>query len=591
MQVVATAGHVDHGKSTLVRALTGMEPDRLAEERRRGRTLDLGFAWTDLPSGERLAFVDVPGHERFVTTMLAGVGPVPAVLLAVAADEGWMPQTEEHLAALDALGVRHGVLVVTRADVADPRLAVRQARERLATTALRNAETVTVSALTGAGMDELTAALDRLAARLPVPDPAAPVRLWIDRAFTVPGSGTVVTGTLAAGSIAVDDELVLTPSGARVRIRAIESTKRPRDAVSGIARVALNLRGVDRDAVARGMALVTPNAWSPTTCVDVRTRFGEASGRLSRQMILHLGSAAVPVRLRPLGPDTARLTLNTRLPLHVGDNALLRDPGRRAVAGINVLDVRPPTLVRRGAGAARARELATWPDRPDGAVLLRRHGVLRRDDLKVMGCAVPPTAIDLGEWAADPDHWAILHTRLRQEVTQNATDRPLAPGLPLETARLKLALPARHLVTALVRPPLRVEGGRVHGPDTGPPPQVREAVARLRAELDPSPFQAPTTERLTALGLTGPVLAAAAKAGAVLHLPDNVVLLPGADKEALRILDKLPHPFTASQARQALNTTRRVTIALLEHLDAQGLTQRVPDGRHTPTPDDGDAPN
>ncbi|MGI5169396.1 selenocysteine-specific translation elongation factor [Spirillospora sp. CA-253888] len=582
MQVVATAGHVDHGKSTLVRALTGMEPDRLAEERRRGRTLDLGFAWTDLPSGERLAFVDVPGHERFVTTMLAGAGPVPAVLLAVAADEGWMPQTEEHLAALDALGVRHGVLAVTRADVADPRMAVRQARDRLAATALRNAETVTVSALTGAGMDELTAALDRLAARLPVPDPAAPVRLWIDRAFTVPGSGTVVTGTLAAGTVAVDDELVLTPAGTRVRVRAVEATKQPRDAVSGVARVALNLRGVDRDAVARGMALVTPGAWTPTTCVDVRTRFGEASGRLARQMILHLGSAAVPVRLRPLGPDTARLTLNTRLPLHVGDTGLLRDPGRRAVAGINVLDVRPPTLVRRGAGAARARELATWPDRPDGAVLLRRHGVLRRDDLKVMGCAEPPAAVVLGDWTADPDHWETLHKRLLEEVTRNAADRPLAPGLPLETARLKLALPARHLVTALVRPPLRLEGGRVHGPDTGPPPQVREAVARLRAELEPAPFQAPTAERLAALGLTGPVLAAAAKAGAVLHLPDNVVLLPGADKEALRILDKLPHPFTASQARQALNTTRRVTIALLEHLDAQGLTTRVPDGRHTP---------
>ncbi|MFC9976382.1 selenocysteine-specific translation elongation factor [Spirillospora sp. NPDC127200] len=589
MQVVATAGHVDHGKSTLVRALTGMEPDRLAEERRRGRTLDLGFAWTDLPSGERLAFVDVPGHERFVTTMLAGAGPVPAVLLAVAADEGWMPQTEEHLAALDALGVRHGVLAVTRADVADPRMAVRQARDRLAATALRNAETVTVSALTGTGMDELTAALDRLAARLPVPDPAAPVRLWIDRAFTVPGSGTVVTGTLAAGTVAVDDELVLTPAGTRVRVRAVEATKQPRDAVSGVARVALNLRGVDRDAVARGMALVTPGAWTPTTCVDVRTRFGEASGRLARQMILHLGSAAVPVRLRPLGPDTARLTLNTRLPLHVGDAGLLRDPGRRAVAGINILDVRPPTLVRRGAGAARARELATWPDRPDGAVLLRRHGVLRRGDLEVMGCAEPPAAVDLGDWTADPDHWAALHARLVEEVARHAADRPLAPGLPLETARLRLSLPARQLVKALVRPPLRLEGGRVHGPDTGPPPQVREAVGRLRAELEAAPFQAPTAERLAALGLTGPVLAAAAKAGAVLHLADNVVLLPGADKEALRILDKLPHPFTASQARQALNTTRRVTIALLEHLDSLGLTTRVQDGRHTPA--DGEVPS
>lgn len=272
------------------------------------------------------------------------------MLLAVAADEGWMPQSEEHLAALDALGVRHGVLVVTRSDLADPRLALRQARDRLATTGLSGVEAVAVSTVTGAGMDELTAALDRLAARLPVPGPDGPVRLWVDRAFTVAGSGTVVTGTLAAGTVRTGDELVLLPAGERVTVRAVESARESRDSVRGVARVALNLRGARRDDVARGMALVTPDSWTHTTSVDVRTRFGEASGRLARQMILHIGSAAVPVRLRPLGPDTARLTLNARLPLHVGDTALLRDPGRRAVAGVSVLDVRPPTLVRRGAG-------------------------------------------------------------------------------------------------------------------------------------------------------------------------------------------------------------------------------------------------
>ncbi|MQY08606.1 selenocysteine-specific translation elongation factor [Actinomadura macrotermitis] len=580
MQVVATAGHVDHGKSTLVRALTGMDPDRLAEEKRRGLTLDLGYAWTDLPSGERLALVDVPGHERFVTTMLAGVGPVPAVLLAVAADEGWMPQTEEHLAAIEALGVRHAVLAVTRADVADPTLVLRQARERLAKTALRGAEAVAVGAPTGQGVPELAAALDRLAARLPIPDAAAPVRLWIDRAFTVAGSGTVVTGTLPAGTVRTGDELVLMPAGTRVRVRAIESAKQPRDLVEGVARVALNLRGIARDQVARGMCLVTADAWTPTTCVDVRTRFGQASGRLARQMTLHIGSAAVPVRLRPLGPDTARLTLNARLPLHVGDTALLRDPDRRTVAGVSVLDVRPPTLVRRGAAAARARELAAWPDRPDGAVLLRRHGILRRADLAVMGCAEPPRAVALdGGWLADPAHWESLRQRLADELERHAADRPLAPGIPLETARLKLGLPARQLVTALVRPPLRVEAGRVHAP--GLPPQITEAVDRLRAELAPAPFQAPTSDRLAELGLTPGVQAAAAQAGLVLRLPDGIVLLPGADRAALRILDGLPQPFTVSQARTALDTSRRVAIALLEHLDREGLTRRLGDGRQT----------
>src|SRR5579862_8840587 len=177
MQVIATAGHVDHGKSTLVRALTGMEPDRWAEERRRGMTIDLGYAWTTLPSGEVIAFVDVPGHERFTTNMLAGVGPVPAVLLVIAADDGWAAQTDEHVRALDALGVRHGLVAVTRSDLADPTAAIHQARDMLAATTLAGIPAVSVSGETGAGIDELRTALDTLVAALPPCDPDARVRL------------------------------------------------------------------------------------------------------------------------------------------------------------------------------------------------------------------------------------------------------------------------------------------------------------------------------------------------------------------------------------------------------------------------------
>jgi selenocysteine-specific elongation factor len=225
VHVVATAGHVDHGKSMLVRALTGMEPDRWEAEQRRGMTIDLGFAWMTLPSGEEIAFVDVPGHERFVSNMLAGAGPVPAVMFVVAADEGWMPQSAEHLAAIDALGVRNGVLVVTRADLADPAPALEQAMLKIADTSLgRGAgpagdpggmEAVAVSALTGRGLPDLTAALGRLAARLPRPDPRGGVRLWLDRVFAIKGSGTVVTGTLQAGTVRAGDELTATPPCAR----------------------------------------------------------------------------------------------------------------------------------------------------------------------------------------------------------------------------------------------------------------------------------------------------------------------------------------------------------------------------------------
>ena len=213
MHVIATAGHVDHGKSTLVRALTGMEPDRWAEERRRGMTIDLGFAWTTLPSGASVAFVDVPGHERFVPNMLAGVGPVPAVLFVVAADEGWMPQSAEHLAALDALGVRHGLLAVTRSDLADPTEATEEATRVISATSLGRIEAVAVSGATGAGLDALRAALDRMVSRLPAADPQAPVRLWVDRSFTIRGSGTVVTGTLGAGRLVTGQELELAGVG------------------------------------------------------------------------------------------------------------------------------------------------------------------------------------------------------------------------------------------------------------------------------------------------------------------------------------------------------------------------------------------
>src|SRR5688500_10090407 len=198
MDVIATAGHVDHGKSTLVRALTGMEPDRWAEERRRGMTIDLGYAWTALPSGAVIAFVDVPGHARFIGNMLAGLGPAPAVLVVVAADEGWRRQSGEHLAAVDALGLRHGLLAVTRSDLADPGPATREALAHLRRSSLGEVEAVSVSGVTGLGVEELRAALDRLVARLPDPQVAGPVRLWVDRAFTVRGSGTVVTGTLGA---------------------------------------------------------------------------------------------------------------------------------------------------------------------------------------------------------------------------------------------------------------------------------------------------------------------------------------------------------------------------------------------------------
>ncbi|MGC4816292.1 selenocysteine-specific translation elongation factor [Micromonospora sp. DT63] len=577
MFVVATAGHVDHGKSTLVRALTGMEPDRWAEERRRGMTIDLGFAWTTLPSGATIAFVDVPGHERFVPNMLAGVGPVPAALLVVAADEGWMPQSAEHLAALDALGVGYGLLVVTRADLADPAPAAERARAEIAASSLGAVETVAVSGLTGAGLPELRSALDRLTARLPAPTVDAPVRLWVDRSFTVRGSGTVVTGTLGAGRLRVGDELELAGADEPVRVRGLHSLGEARPEAEAVARVAVNLRGTHRDRLGRGDALLTPGRFHHSDVIDVRLT-GDPAADLPATLTLHVGSAAVPVRVRPLGADTVRLRLAHPLPLLVGDRALLRDPGRHHVAGgVRVLDVAPPPLSRRGAAAARATVLADLDGRPDLAGELRRRRLVRAGALRRMGVPVQATPV-AGDWLADPAHWRRLGEQLTEEVGRYAREHPLEPGMPVDALRQRLALPDRALVEALIRPPLRVHAGRIGTATVDALPEpVARAVQRVRAEYADRPFRAPEADRLVDLGLGPREIGAAVRAGALLRLADTVVLLPDALDAAVAVLATLPQPFTLSAARQALDTTRRVAVPLLELLDRRGATRRLPD--------------
>jgi selenocysteine-specific elongation factor len=589
-RVVATAGHVDHGKSTLVRALTGMEPDRLAEERRRGLTIDLGFAWTRLASGTDLAFVDVPGHERFVTTMLAGAGPVPAVLMVVAADEGWMPQSAEHLDALDALGVEHGLLAVTRCDLLDPEPAREDALAEIARSSLGSVEVVDVCAPKGEGIDALRTALDGLAAAVPEPDPGADVRLWVDRAFSIRGAGTVVTGTLGAGTIRADDELEL--RGRPVHVRGLQSLGEPVEVARGVARIAVNLRGVPREAVRRGDALLTPHVWLGPIEVDVGLRGvrGAEPEPLPREVMLHVGSAAVAVRVRPLGSGLARLRLERPLPLRIGDRAVLRDPGRRAVvAGATVLDVRPPALRRRGAAARRVVELAE-PGVGTAAGELRRRGMVRAADLVAMG--VPRAEVEAVEPAVRADGWLVAPARAKEALAALAAAvrahdaaEPLDPGLTIEAARRAADLPTAGLVAAVLAavPPgaLELREGRVHfGRSRGLPERVRAALDALRADLTADPFRAPEADRLAALGLGTRELAALVRAGELIAIADGVVLLPDAPDRAVEQLRGLGRAFTLSEARQALGTTRRVAVPLLEHLGRTGRTVRVDDLTH-----------
>ena len=583
MHVIATAGHVDHGKSTLVRALTGMEPDRYAEERRRGMTIDLGYAWADLPSGDTVAFVDVPGHQRFISTMLSGIGPVPAVMLVVAADEGWCRQTGEHLAALRALDVRHGVLAITRSDLGDADLAAEEAHDHLAGTSLAGMETVAVSGVTGQGLDALRAALGRMVATLPEAcGDALFTRLWVDRVFSVRGAGTVVTGTLGSGRISIGDDLVLTPTGQTVRVRGIETLQQSADSATAVSRVAVNLRAVATHDIRRGQALIASGGWIVTDVLDARL-IDPGPKDLPRELILHVGSAAVPVRLRPLGSETVRLTAATPVPLHAGERALLRDPGRQQIAaGLVVLDVDPLPLRRRGSAAVRAAELQAMPDIPDANAEIGRRGAVLRSRLIAAGVLLPHASVTgpvqaVGDWLIDREQWNRWVAELVDTADHRAAEHPMAPGISRDAAARSLGLPDPGLVDALTEAAgLTSDTEGIHRPDVTAAltPDAAASVRRLRERLASHPFRSAEAADLAELGLTEQHLAVAMKLGLLARVGENLFRPEDLGQVPSRLAE-LPQPFSASQARELLGTTRRVVIPLLEHLDRLGQTRRV----------------
>ncbi len=528
--------------------------------------------------------------------MLAGVGPVPAVLFVVAADEGWMPQSAEHLAALDALGVRHGA---ARGDPRRPGRsgagAWRRPARQIRRSACGDVRAVAVSAVTGAGLPELRGALDRLAARLPAPraDGAGPAL----GGPSLHRHGQRHRGDrhTAGGTVRRGDELLLMPAVRPVKVRALQTLGENATELTGVARAALNLRGIDRTQLARGMALVQPGRWRLARQVDVRMSRVSENGP-PRLITVHVGSARTQAKVRMLGGAVARLTLRDPLPLHVADRVLLRDPGASreqadpdggrdiwpGLFGAVVLDIDPPPLTRRGAATAAAAELAAWPGRPAWADLVRRRGLAAAADLTAMGVTDQPEPVAAG-WLADSDHWAGLAARLGAIVAEHAEREPLAPGLPVEAAREALRLPDRRLVLALASaaPSVTATAGVLTigtRPDSLPP-ALAASVASLLADLADRPFDAPDATRLSELGLEKRDLAAAARHGALLRLTDQIVLAPGAGERAAQILAGLDQPFTAAAARVALGSTRRTVIPLLEHLDRLRLTQRLPDDR------------
>ena len=563
MHVVATAGHVDHGKSTLVEALTGTDPDRFAEEKARGLTIDLGFATTTLPSGAVLSLVDVPGHVRFIKNMLAGVGAVDACLFVVAATEGWKPQSEEHLRILELLGVRHGVVALTKVGPADDDLvdlARLEVEERVAGTFLEGAPVVDTDAPTGVGLDNLRAALDDLLAATPTAADHGRPRLWIDRAFSARGAGTVVTGTLTGGRLHTDDELAVHPAGSPVRVRALQNHHAERDELPPGSRCAVNLVGVAHDEVVRGHVLVRSDQWHHTTVVDASLRvLDRLDHPVSRRgaHVVYLGSGEHPVRMRILGPDAldpgtegaVRIHLPEPLPLLPGDRFVLRESGRaETVGGGEVLDVDPTER------ASRAR-----PDRSVDRVV-RERGWVPVDELeRLTGERREP---DLDRWVVDP---VVLHRTL--EDLRNA----LADAGPRGLDLVGLGELARAAVVLL--DDAEVEAGRLVPAGVADPLADHPFVAALAA----SPFVPPPPD-----GVDRGDLRELVRRGDVVEV-EGIFFASSAVDAAARLAARLlvdhPEGFTVSTFREEAGNTRKHAMPLLARLDATGMTRRRGDLR------------
>lgn len=563
MHVVATAGHVDHGKSTLVKALTGTDPDRLAEEQARGLTIDLGFAGTSLPSGRGISFVDVPGHVRFLKNMLAGVGNVDACLFVVAATEGWKPQSEEHLRILSLLGIAHGVVALTKVGLADEdliELARLEIAERTEGSFLADAPVVAVDAPTGQGMDELRSVLDALLDETPTAANRGQPRLWVDRVFAAKGAGTVVTGTMSGATVRVDDELLVMPQTRPVRVRGLQSQHATRTKVGPGNRVAINLSGVTHHDVSRGDVLVAADDWHLTNRFDASlTVLDHLDRPVSRRgaHLLYLGSGEFPARIRVLGPEAIppgqsgliRVHLPVALPLLPGDRYILRESGQGiTVGGGEILDVDPILP------ASRAH-----PDREVDRVIKER-GMLTAEDLRrLTGERREPT---VGPWVVDP---ALLAETTDRLIGQVEAAGPY--GLDLSA----LSDFERHVVAGIES--VTVDGHQVRRSDEPDPLGHSDLLARLTTgRFAPPAIDDRDRDELRELLRRGDAIQ-----------QDGVVFAASAVDEAARIVAGLlascPEGITVAEARDAWGTSRKFAVPLINRLDETGVTRRRDDLR------------
>ncbi|MDQ6877116.1 MAG: selenocysteine-specific translation elongation factor [Candidatus Dormibacteraeota bacterium] len=605
--VVGTAGHIDHGKSTLITALTGIDPDRLAEEKRRGMTIDLGFAHMLLPSGREIGIVDVPGHARFMRNMLAGTHGLDAVLLVVAADEGVMPQTREHLDIIDLLDVRRGIVVLTKVDLVDEPwldLVAAEVRETLEGTTLEGVTLLPVSAATGQGLDELKSALDSLlVGAKPRADLGRP-RLPIDRVFTLSGFGTVVTGTLVDGSLGVGDELEAMPQGRVVRVRGLQRHNRSVQTAAPGSRVAANLTGVEKSELARGDVLAPQGTLQSTRRLDALVRVLASAPRPLRhgsEMLLHTGTAEVGCRVIVLAADAiepgkesfVQVYLERAIAARNQDRFVLRVPSpAMTLAGGTFIDVAPrrhsrhdvalgESLDRRAAGEVLQEELRKYPRGIAVAALLK-------------ATMAQPSELDglrarrIGDWLFADEAWNGVAERATAEVEAYHAAYPLRIGMAREELRSRLRLTPISFPAVLAALVAERRLDDRDGAIAAPGHQVAiespdGPAAHLLELLGDQPFAPPSLQEAMQRTGAGPeVVRALAQRGDLVRVSEDIAFTRAAYSQAVAIVkEEISNTgaITVAQLRDRMGASRRPVLALLEHLDAEKVTRRVGDRR------------
>jgi selenocysteine-specific elongation factor len=640
MRVVGTAGHVDHGKSTLIQALTGIDPDRLAEEKERGMTIDLGFAWLTLPSGQEVSIVDVPGHERFIHNMLAGVGGIDIALLVVAADEGVMPQTREHLDILDLLAIPRGIIVVTKADLVDEEwleLVTAEIEDAVTGTVMEGAPIVPVSSVTRAGLDDLIALLDRLLQHERSRPTTGRARLPIDRVFTISGFGTVVTGTLLDGELQVGQEIEIQPGGRKARVRGLQSHRRKVERASGGARVAVNIAGVATDELQRGEVVTTPGSLRATRLIDVKLRvLADAPRPLVHNMPLtfHAGAAETTAKaalldrqqIEPGEEAWAQIRLGADVALAKGDLFIVRVPSPSAtLGGGTVVEPHPrrhrrhqaPVLERlavleRGTPEEIVLEQLRQREPSDFQTLAGRVGLSADETRAVVGHLIGAGEIvvldraavaqagsdgsDRGQRRLLPTTllatrpgWERLSGAVRGQLGTYHQSFPLRRGIPKEELRTRAGLDGRTFTRVLDRL-LAEERVREVGPLLALPdhevrltPQMETQAGRLLADLRRAGASPPDRQELEARhGLSSEATQVLIERGDLAEIAPGMVyprdILDGIVASIVGAIRE-SGSISVAGVRDLTGTSRKYSLALLAYLDERRVTRRVGDDR------------